>query len=270
MDDSEFLETGRCKLAYRIEGRGPALLWVHAGIADGRMWESQVAFFAQHYRVIRPDLRGYGSTVKPAEPFAHHGDLRRLLEHLGVDTAVVVGASMGGAAAIDLCLEHPDLVGALALVGSALGGVAFTDPWLKAQEEAAEAAFDDGDVEAAAQIEMKTWLAGESRSLSDIDAGVTDRLKGMLLRSYELDVDAEERELSPPAASRLAEIRVPTLVIVGAGDVSDMHHIADLLANEIKGAEKFVVAGAAHLPNMEKSARFNRNVLQFLRRAVRL
>ena len=268
MSEIDFVEIGDCRLGYRSDGDGPALLFVHAGIADGRMWESQVADFARSFRVIRPDLRGYGETTKPTESFAHHEDLCRLLAHLGVRRAAVIGASMGGAAAIDLCLEHPQLVSALVLVCSALGGCEFEDPWLDKEASAADAAFESGDRETAARIEMETWLAGPKRSLDDVDQEVVRRLAEMLLRSYALHADADERELSPPAASRLGEIRVPTLVMVGAGDVVDTHRIADLLASGIKGTRKIVVKSTAHLPSMERSTEFNRLVEEFLRDVV--
>ena len=264
----DFFDIGDCRLGYRSDGDGQALLLVHAGIADSRMWDPQVAEFARSFRVLRPDLRGYGETGKPAEPYAHYDDLRRLLAHLGVERAAVVGASMGGAAALDLCLEHPRLVGALVLVCSALGGCELEDPWLEEKANAADAAFESGDREKAARIEMETWLAGPGRSLDDVDQDVVRRLADMLLRSYALDADAEERELTPAAASRLGEIRVPTLVMVGAGDVADMRRIADRLASGIQGARKVVVESTAHLPSMERSTEFNRVVSEFLRDVI--
>ena len=261
------VQIGECRLAYRIDGDGPALLLVHAGIADGRMWNPQIGAFAEHYRVIRPDLRGYGETVRPDEPHANHADLQALLEHLDAEQAAVVGASMGGAAALDLCLEYPELVERLVLVCSALGGHESEDPWLAQKWKEAEDAYEGGDPAAAARIEMETWLAGPQRSLGDLSPDVVDRLRRMLLRSYELDVEVEELELSPPASARLAEIAAPTLVLSGAGDVTGMQRTADRIAEGIRDAEKRVLDDCAHLPNMECPADFNRVVLDFLGRS---
>ena len=71
--------------------------------------------------------------------------------------------------------------------------------------------------------------------------------------------------LEPPASQRLAEIRVPTLVLSGDGDVPDIHVIAEKLNREIPGAERATIADAAHLPNLERPAEFDRVVLGFLR-----
>ena len=262
---------GDCRLAYRVDGDGPALLCVHAGVADGLMWEPQLAAFEERFRVIRPDLRGYGETANPDEPYANHADLVALLDHLDVERAVLVGASMGGAAAIDLCLEHPERVSALVLVCSALGGTRSTHPWLLAKWEEAESAFEAGDLDGAARIELETWLAGPERSLDTLDtldADVIPRLRSMLLRSYVLDADAEERELTPPACERLNEIRVPTQVLTGALDVPDMQAQSDLIVAGIAGAEKRQLADCAHLPNLERPAELTRVVLEFLDRAT--
>lgn len=265
--DVRHLERGACRLGYRVEGHGAPLVLVHAGIADGRMWAPQLPSFTPHHRVVRPDLRGFGETVRPGEPFAHHEDLVALLDHLAIERAPVVGASLGGRVALDLCLEHPDRVGALVLIGSALGGHELSDPWVHARWKEADEAFAAGDREAAARIELETWLAGPHRSLDDVRGDLVGRLRAMLLRSYELDVEAEERGPTPPAAERLGEVRVPTLVVVGALDVPDMHAIAERLATGIPGARRLVLEGAAHLPNLEVPAALDRAVLEFLRAA---
>jgi pimeloyl-ACP methyl ester carboxylesterase len=71
--------------------------------------------------------------------------------------------------------------------------------------------------------------------------------------------------LDPPAAGRLGEIKVPTLVMVGEYDVSEAQANADALAARIPGARKVVIAGTAHVPNMERPDEFDRLVLDFLR-----
>src|SRR5438067_319099 len=71
--------------------------------------------------------------------------------------------------------------------------------------------------------------------------------------------------LDPPASTRLAEVRLPTLVVTGDEDVRDIHEIADKLAAEIPGAERATIAAAAHLPSLERPEEFNRIVLAFLR-----
>src|SRR5918995_4398890 len=97
------VEGGGAALAYEAAGpaAGPPLALVHAGIADRRMWDAQVAAFAPRYRVLRYDLRGFGESPKPPTGFAHHEDLRGLLAASTGRPAAVVGASLGGRVALD-------------------------------------------------------------------------------------------------------------------------------------------------------------------------
>ena len=107
------------------EGDGPPVVFLHAGIADMRMWDPQVAAFATQFDVIRLDQRGFGESELPAKAWSPVADLLSLMDQLSLDTADLVGCSMGGALAIDFTLAHPDRVSKLVLVGSAIGGFAF-------------------------------------------------------------------------------------------------------------------------------------------------
>src|SRR5690242_5351387 len=100
-------------ISYEITGEGRPLILVHAGIADRRMWDDQVPAFAQHYQVIRYDMRGYGETEMVAGPFSHSRDLYNLLKFLAVERAYLIGVSMGGTTIVDFTLEHPEMVEAL-------------------------------------------------------------------------------------------------------------------------------------------------------------
>ena len=255
---------GACRLAYRCSGAGEPLLFVHAGIADGRMWATQVRTFERTHRVLVPDLRGFGGTLKPIEPYADHGDLARLLDHLGVERTVVVGASNGGAAALDLCLACPGRVSGLVLVCPSLGGAEPRDPWLTESWHAADLSYAQGDLEGAARIELETWLAGPERTLDAIDPPLVELVRAMLLRSYALDVDAPRVPLQPPARDRLAEIDVPTLVISGARDARGMHAIAERILQGVEQSRGAVFADSAHMPNLEQPAAFDRSLREFL------
>jgi 3-oxoadipate enol-lactonase len=113
---------------------------------------------------------------------------------------------------------------------------------------------------------VRMLVDGPHRSPDQVDPAIREGIREMQLRAFMLDSpDAESRPLDPPAAERLAEIRAPTLVLVGDQDVADILTIADLLATQIAGAQKALIAGAAHLPSMEQPDHFNRIVLDFLR-----
>jgi 3-oxoadipate enol-lactonase len=255
-------------LAHEVTGSGPALLLVHAGIADRRMWDGQVGpFAAAGWTVIRADLPGFGETPLPAGPVALWATLRDLLDHLGVERAVVAGASLGGRAAVDLALAVPERVRALVLVGSGLAGHRFAEPALFELWDRSEAALERGDHEEAARVEIGTWVAGMGRGPEAVDPEVGRRVREMLLAAY-AHGEADLEEPDPPAATRLGVPAAPRGVGAAAHDRPDIHAMADALAGGIAGAERVVLAGTGHLPNLERPAAFNRVVLEFLGRVV--
>jgi 3-oxoadipate enol-lactonase len=160
----------------RTTRAGPALVLVHAGIADRRMWDDQVEPFADAgWTVVRVDLPGFGETPPPGRPVALWAVLRDLLDHLGLERAVVVGCSLGGRAAVDLALAAPGRV--RPGPGPGLAGHRFQEPALFELWDRSETALERGDHLEAARVEIDTW-----------------------------------EEPDPPAAGRLGEIAVPTLV----------------------------------------------------------
>src|SRR5690606_5590641 len=119
--------------------------------------------FAKHYRTVRYDLRGYGQSNPVAGRFAHYEDLRALLDHLGIERAYLIGVSFGGMIAIDFTLTYPQRVAGLILVGTGVDGYynpAITEP---AEAEEAQKAFDAGDFERAAELEVRVWVDGPQR-----------------------------------------------------------------------------------------------------------
>ena len=238
-------------------------LLLHAGIADSRMWQPQeAALGAAGFAVVAPDLRGFGQRPPGTEPFAHTRDVEALL---GGPTAVV-GASLGGRVALELAVLHPDLVDRLVLIAPGLPGWGWSDA-TRAGWGAEEEAFERGDFEAAAEASLRQWIDGPRRAPEDVDPKLRSGVREMILRSYELqsgDEPEEQDVLEPPINERLGDIRCPTLVIVGDEDIADMQGIAAHLASSIDGARLATVAGASHLPSLERPDEVNAILLPFL------
>src|ERR1700694_2497969 len=121
--EKDFVETNGTRLYYEMMGEGHPLVLIHGGYMDRRMWDDQFAVFAQHYRVIRYDVRGFGKTGLPPVPYTDRQDLFNLLAFLGVDATYIVALSLGGEIAIDFTLDYPDRVEALVLVGASVSGM---------------------------------------------------------------------------------------------------------------------------------------------------
>ena len=101
---------------------------IHAAIADLRMWDAQVAAFAEKYRVIRYDAQGFGQSPAAVEPATRADDLYELLRTLGIERAHLVGVSNGGSTALDFAILYPRMVGALLPVASGLSGYKPSSP----------------------------------------------------------------------------------------------------------------------------------------------
>jgi 3-oxoadipate enol-lactonase len=264
-----FAEINGAQLYYEVAGSGKPVVLVHAGIADHRMWDDQLVPFAERYQVIRFDQRGFGQSSAPMDPFAFYDDLYLLLRELSVAQAVVIGGSLGGATAIDLALAHPEMVDALVLVGSGLGGMEWPPltPVELALFSQVEEAAKSGDFATANEIEVHIWVDGPERNPDAVNPSVRARVREMNLQTFTRHDENEQVEpqaLEPPASARLGEIQVPTLILVGDQDVSAIQAIADTVGAAIPGARQIVLPNTAHVPNMEQPEVFNQLVLDFL------
>ncbi|MBV9545068.1 MAG: alpha/beta hydrolase [Chloroflexi bacterium] len=248
-------------------GAGEPVVFLHAGVADCRMWDAQVSAFAPHYRVIRYDAQGFGRSPMAATPNTRADDLRSVLRQLAVDRAHVVGLSMGGATAIDFLLTYPSMVGALVVAASGVSGADRDDAWLAEQNRLENAAVARGDFDSALTASLQTWVAGPRRRLEDMPEALVEMLRPMALDVLRHDAERKRAPgIDPPAAGRLAQIEAPFLVMVGDADVDAVLETADVLANGVRGAQKIVLSDTAHMINLERPAEFNAAVLEFLRR----
>ena len=251
-------------VAYDDSGEGPPLLLLHAGIADRTMWDDVTPMLAERFRVIAPDLRGYGKTPLPDGTFVYAADVAGLLEGLGIERAHVVGVSLGGHVALDLALAHPGLVDRLVLVGAGIDGWEHEASLVAAWDEEA-AAFERGDLDEVSWINVRTWLDGPTRGEGDVPKALRRRVFEMQRAALDHDNPAAEGGwLTPSRRARLGDVTQPTLVLVGALDQRDFRRIARLLAEDIPGAELNELPGVAHLPPLERPEAFVRRLLAFL------
>lgn len=260
-----FADVNGTRLYYEVAGTGHPLVLIHGGLVDRRLWDDQFAVFAQHYQVIRFDIRSFGDSAPitaETPPYSLEEDLYILLKFLGIEKTYVLGLSMGGAMAIDFTLMYPEMVDALIPVAMGLSGFEGEDPWTEVDE-----ALKRGDVAQAVELTLRMWTDGPLRTPDQVDPAVREKVRAMTTRNFEhLEEEnaTQPRTLEPPAISRLSEIHVPTLIIIGDQDVNHILKIADILEKGIPGARKVVIPGTAHHLNMEKLQEFNRIVLDFL------
>lgn len=228
-----------------------------------RMWQPQVAAFAKHFDVIRPDMRGFGTSELPPGRWSPVADLLALVDELHLKPAHLVGCSMGGAVAIDFALMHGERMSKLVLVGPGISGANFGAkyPDLFADAEAAEKA---GDHTAIVEADARIWLDGPRRR----PGYVKDPIRKLFFEMNDnFDSDwgsAPIDHIAPPAVERLHEITAPTLVVVGDEDAPPVFDAVEVLMEKVQHARKALIHDAAHLPNLEHPAQFNSAVLGFL------
>ena len=261
---SNFATINGATLHYQEQGQGHAIILLHAGIADSRMWQSQIDMLAQKYRVIAPDARGYGESPAPTENYVLHRDVHALTNYLEIKKCILMGASMGGGTAIDFTLAYPDMVEKLILVGSAISGYDFSDEETIEGWKSMYAPWEASDFDAVADIEIDMWVVGRKRKLEAVDAKVIQSVREMLLKSYETPDHDFEQEPDVLAIDRLDQIQVSTLVIIGNHDTPDIQTMSEILENDIPKTKLVKMRGVAHLPNMEKPSEFNKIIQEFL------
>lgn len=242
------------------------MVLIHAGVANLRMWDLQVPALTREYRVIRYDTRGYGRTETEDAPFSNRADLAALLDYLDVGSTFLLGLSRGGTIALDFAVERPERVNALIV---AAGGISGFQPETGPEEEAlwaeAERMWEAREWERLAAFETSYWVDGPGQSPDRVDPALRERVHGWILTNYRAEKAwGQPQPLDPPAAGRLGEVRVPTLVVVGDLDDLGTQAACRHLAGEVPAGRLEVFQGCAHMLNLEEPERFNRLVVEFL------
>jgi 3-oxoadipate enol-lactonase len=244
-------------LFYEVSGAGDPIVLIHAFSVDRRMWEPQIATFDGRFRVVRYDLRGHGRSAAPAGPYTGYGDLKDVLDALGIQRAALVGLSAGSEVAINFALTNPDRVSRLVLASSGLGGYRLPPlPWADATFKAAAG----GDAHAAARLWAQTPIMAVRKNES-----ARDTVRSLVGDNWRLwTFRRTEQPLMPPAITRLAEIKAPVLVLTGGEDLSYITDIAALIAKSVASGRHVVIPGAGHIVNLDAPAEFNEAMSVFL------
>ncbi len=262
--------SGLAQLAVEFVGTGTPVVFLHAGVADRRMWREQLEALSQQdgkYRAVAYDRRGYGDTLHVEERYAQVDDLLCLFDAVAPGgRTILVGCSQGGRIAIDTALAHPGRVAALVLIAPAISGapqVTAFPPAIQAWIDKVEAAETVLDVDRVNALEAHAWLDGPLAP----ERRVTGAARELFLAMNEIALRAERRgtEIEPaPAYPRLHELDLPVLVVWGEHDFPHIAQSCADLAARLPHARVLKMRDAAHLPNLEHPAEFNRDLLEFL------
>lgn len=248
------------------DGFGIPVVFLHAGVADRRMWTEQMsALAAEGFHVISYDRRGYGQTETADVPFNHVVDLEAVLDRLSVHAAVLVGCSMGGGLAIDFALEHPERTVGLVLVGTAVTGQHGyeTPEEVEELEDAINYARERGNLDTVNRVQAHLWLDGPASKAGRVQGPARElflEMNGIALNHPELT----QEEFPDDAFDNVQTITAPTLLVVGELDCSDIVALHEDLSEEMENAFAVILEDTAHLPSLERPDLFNPLLLEFL------
>jgi 3-oxoadipate enol-lactonase len=259
------IESNGASLVYEAGGAGPPLLMLHGHLLDQHQWDDQFQSFANDYQVVRYDARGYGRSTQPPVAYNHAADLHAVMRALELDHAFLMGCSGGGATCIDFALQYPDMVDGLILVGTGIAGFEPSGP-PPPDLVAMSDALKRGAIDEAVEYSLQLWTDGSRRTPEQVNPTARERTRAMTAQLFSRrPVDgAVQQTFAPDALARLAEIRAPTLAIIGSEDHQMLHDIADLIASQSPNAQRVVILDAGHHPNMEHPEAFDEIVRSFL------
>ncbi|MFF3071362.1 alpha/beta fold hydrolase [Kitasatospora sp. NPDC057904] len=243
-------------ISHDVAGTGPAVLLLHSSVCDRRMWDAQWQPLADAgYRVVRCDFRGFGDSPLADRPYSDAGDVLALLEHLGIESAALIGASHGGRVALTVAALRPHAVSALALLGAGMPGHE-PSATLRAFGAREDELIEAGDVAAAVELNVSTWLG------PDADEEARESVRRMQRHAFEVQAEAtggpDREEVD------LTRITAPTLAVSGAHDLPDFREIAAALPVRLPGARHLELPWAGHLPNLERPHEVTRMLVDFL------
>jgi 3-oxoadipate enol-lactonase len=233
-------------------GNGSAVLFVHGGLGDQRLWEPQAHGLAARFRCIRYDLRFYGRSESPGMEFSSIADLYGVLDALEIERAALVGLSLGGGIALDAALARPERVWALVHVAAGVTGMPI-NPYTEEQDAAYEAAEERGDHETMMGIDFAVWaplgVDDVYRELWRATPGARGLPEGAKPRRRE---DAQ-----------LEQVSVPTLVVVPEHDPPAQREVGETAARRIPGAQLAYV-DSDHNLTLRKPEQVSELLLEFL------
>ncbi|WP_105373331.1 alpha/beta fold hydrolase [Neorhizobium huautlense] len=242
----------------QVSGAGAPLVFVHGFTTTAEFWREQVETFSSRHQVVRINLPGHGVSPRPAgrsytiEAFAN--DVLEVFRKLDIRQAVLVGLSMGGTIAQSFTLAHPERVQALVLVGATphgLGEDVNVDNVLKAIDEL-------GVVQASQNVIDRSFGSAASEDLLQFARQEVAQTPDFVAREAIASLNASD------SRSRLADIRVPTLVVVGNEDIITPPAESVILADGIPDSRLEVIEDAGHFPMLEQPGKFNDTLAAFL------
>jgi 3-oxoadipate enol-lactonase len=255
------LNVGDANINYDVTGKGPTVVFIHGWTHNISVWDDQVPAFKTRYQVVRYDSRGFGKSTGFADESAEPQDLLLLLEALHVKKAYVVGHSRGGSVALRFASAYPNRVAGLVLYGAFPEGFP-APPEVGQLFGSLPAIAKQNGLDSVGKLVLGSDIAWVPAGRTDITARYR-RLWALYSGKDLLDPHPESGRTPTPQISQLANVKVPTLVIIGDHEAPFIAAVADTLAAHIPGAKKVVLTNAGHGAHFAQPASFNSALMDF-------
>ncbi len=249
-------------LTYDDNGSGPAVVLLHGYPFNRSLWNEQVEVLKQSYRVITPDLRGFGETdaSETASMNQMADDVAKLMDALQIPSAIIGGLSMGGYVVLSFQKKYPQLVKGLVLADTRAQGD--TEDAKKTRAEQANQAKTQG-MNGIADGMLPKLLTTETVSKRP---ELVKRVREMMVKTKPAGAAAALLAMAgrEDHTTRLSEISVPTLIMVGSEDSITPVKDSQTMHDQISGSRLVIIPNAAHVSNLEQTSRFNNELLDFV------
>ncbi|HEY9048265.1 MAG TPA: alpha/beta hydrolase [Ohtaekwangia sp.] len=267
--ESGYIQAGGIKVYYESRGEGPAVLLLHAGLQDCRMWDAQLPALTGNHRVITVDLPAHGKTTGMDTTLLMEDVLAAVLDSLHIVKTSVIGLSYGSASATDLVLAYPKKIDKVILVSPGLTGwqdVLKPDSISLYYFTALDSAFMKDDHTKTAALFTKAWCDGPFRTPEQVDSATRKYILTTTLQN--LQQHTNDRWVSfaeETGADRAHTIENPVLIIYGDKDIPFIIEVSHFLNKSIAGSKEVMIPNVAHMLNMEAPETFNKTITDFLK-----
>jgi pimeloyl-ACP methyl ester carboxylesterase len=254
-----FLHRPDASLHFRDEGVGRELVFVHGWAMSLEAWDPAARHFARTHRVVRSDRRGFGASPGPASLAADVLDVIALLDHLDIESAVLVGSSQGARVVLAAALHAAERVDALVLDGVPADPQFVAGNWrVDVPRDRYRRTFVEQGIEA-----VRRELADSELFASHADdRRVRDTIVALLDRYCGRDLVDPGPRIVGTTPERIAALAVPVLVLTGEHD--PRRGFGDALCAAIHGAERAIIPASGHLPSLDNPQAYNATLEQFL------
>ena len=259
---SDFIDVNGGKIYFETKGQGEAIILLHPGLTDLRMWKQQVDELSQDYQVICYDQRGYGKSDLPTKNYSPNADLLTLLDSLKIEKADFVGICMGALHAMEFAIEYPERINTIAVSGISFLNWKYSDDVIKKHIEFSSAVAEGSDKAIETIKSDPFWK--QTIPSDNYEIAQKDFLTLLEENKRAFTANWQFKEQIFTTMDKISSIDKPVLVIRPEYEVDYMIEIADYLIKKLDNVAEVNIKGAGHLSNMEKPKEFNRVIMAFL------